>query len=372
MNLQPLTSNSEPLTRESTASAPFFSIIVPVYNVAPYLSECLDSVLAQTYPNWECLCVNDGSTDESGAILDEYAQKDARFRIFHQPNAGVSVARNLALDNICGKYFGFLDPDDILDCKYIEHLISLVDGQDDIVGAIGWKTFYDGSFEEKEICLPKAETGLHASSDISAMFETGGLWNKIYPTQILKRNSHLRFIRHLRLGEDMEWLVQFLMLTKGVIVDCSYQGYYYRLRQKSLCHGRSALECALCYWDDTVALASSPITKERPYLLLEWLARCTTSHIYPIRTLADMRVIVQAVERDGTQIWRTALTWPQDDWFKHWKNHHHIIARAYARVFLSPFSINVKAWLLYFVTWYYRVYFKMGRLFKRVFNRIHK
>lgn len=66
---------------------PFFSIIVPVYNVAPYLHECLDSVIAQTFTDWECLCVDDGSTDDSGAILDEYAQKDPRFRVFHQANA---------------------------------------------------------------------------------------------------------------------------------------------------------------------------------------------------------------------------------------------------------------------------------------------
>ena len=82
---------------EVEKSKPFFSIIIPVYNVAPYLRECLDSVLAQTYPNWECLCVNDGSTDGSSAILDEYAEKDSRFRVFHKTNGGVSAARNISL-----------------------------------------------------------------------------------------------------------------------------------------------------------------------------------------------------------------------------------------------------------------------------------
>ncbi len=93
---------------------PYFSIIVPVYNVAPYLREALDSVLAQTFTDWECLCVDDGSTDGSSAILDEYAAKDARFRVWHKENGGVSSARNLGLDNARGEYIGFLDPDDIL------------------------------------------------------------------------------------------------------------------------------------------------------------------------------------------------------------------------------------------------------------------
>ena len=93
-------------------SKPFFSIIVPVYNVAQYLKGCLDSVLAQTYPNWECLCVDDGSTDESSAILDEYAQKDPRFRIFHKKNGGVGSARNCGVANACGDYVLFLDGDD--------------------------------------------------------------------------------------------------------------------------------------------------------------------------------------------------------------------------------------------------------------------
>ena len=97
---------------------PFFSIVIPVYNTAPYLRECLDSVHAQTFGDWECLCVDDGSTDGSGAILDDYAARDRRFRVFHQANGGVSAARNRALDELStascedGGYVWFLDSDD--------------------------------------------------------------------------------------------------------------------------------------------------------------------------------------------------------------------------------------------------------------------
>ena len=96
--------------------APLFSIIIPVYNVAPYLRECLISVLAQTFANWEAICVDDGSTDGSGAILDEYAAKDSRFHVIHQANAGVSAARNAALDRLTDSdgYVWFVDADDMV------------------------------------------------------------------------------------------------------------------------------------------------------------------------------------------------------------------------------------------------------------------
>ena len=89
-----------------------FSIIVPVYNVAQYLRECLDSIVAQGYRNWECICVDDGSTDDSGAILDEYAARDDRFVVVHQANAGVSAARNRGMDEASGDYILFVDGDD--------------------------------------------------------------------------------------------------------------------------------------------------------------------------------------------------------------------------------------------------------------------
>ena len=97
----------------ATGKKPFFSIIIPVYNVAPYLRECLDSVLAQTFPDWEAICVDDGSSDGSGAILDEYAAKDVRFRVIHQHNRGVGAARNAGLDAAKGGWVLFLDGDDL-------------------------------------------------------------------------------------------------------------------------------------------------------------------------------------------------------------------------------------------------------------------
>lgn len=94
---------------------PCFSVIVPVFNAAAYLTDCLDSLLGQTETDWECLCVDDGSTDASGAILDNYAARDNRFHVIHQDNAGEGPSRNRALDAVRGRHVVFLDSDDILE-----------------------------------------------------------------------------------------------------------------------------------------------------------------------------------------------------------------------------------------------------------------
>ena len=88
------------------------SIIVPVYNVEPYLHRCIDSILAQTYTNFECILIDDGSTDNSGHICDEYATRDKRIKVIHHQNNGVSAARNAGLNIADGDYIGFVDPDD--------------------------------------------------------------------------------------------------------------------------------------------------------------------------------------------------------------------------------------------------------------------
>ncbi len=95
---------------------PFFSIIVPTYNVEDYLEACITSLVTQTFVDWECLCVDDGSSDKSGLLLDGAVRNDARFCVIHQPNGGVSAARNRALKHprLRGVYIGFVDPDDLL------------------------------------------------------------------------------------------------------------------------------------------------------------------------------------------------------------------------------------------------------------------
>ena len=91
---------------------PAISVIIPIYNVEKYLRRCLDSVLNQTFSDWEAICVNDGSPDGSAAILSEYAARDARFKIVNKPNGGLSDARNAGMAVATGDYILYLDSDD--------------------------------------------------------------------------------------------------------------------------------------------------------------------------------------------------------------------------------------------------------------------
>lgn len=118
---------------EEMDTSELISVIVPVYNVEQYLKRCLDSLLKQSYENFEILLVNDGSTDSSSLICEDYAKRDERIRVFHQMNAGPSAARNTGITFATGKYITFIDSDDFVEETYLEHLYrALVDNDSDI------------------------------------------------------------------------------------------------------------------------------------------------------------------------------------------------------------------------------------------------
>ena len=118
---------------QSVKTSPTISVIVPVYNAEKYLHRCIDSVLAQTYKDFELLLIDDGSKDSSGAICDEYAAKDTRVRVFHKENGGVSSARNLGLDNAQGEWITFVDSDDYIEENFLESFEGNLDA-DLVVG----------------------------------------------------------------------------------------------------------------------------------------------------------------------------------------------------------------------------------------------
>ena len=109
---------------------PLVSVIVPVYNVYPYLHEAIDSVINQTYTNLEIILIDDGSTDGSGEICDEYAERDSRIRVIHQDNKGLSTARNIGLDSMNGEILAFLDPDDAFHYSFIEKSLAVMINED--------------------------------------------------------------------------------------------------------------------------------------------------------------------------------------------------------------------------------------------------
>ena len=210
-------------TTATTSAKPIFSIIIPVYNVAPYLRECLDSVCAQTLTDWECICVDDGSTDSSPAILDEYAAKDKRIKILKQENAGSGYARNKALDMACGCYICFMDPDD----KYpyndvLDKLCAAARDSDcDIVGGNLRFMAEDGKILKDE------DYGYKGEMKFSETQQQYGYQCYLFKRDLIERNL-IRFPL-LRRRQDPPFFVRCLLSAKSFwgIKDVVYS---YRLR----------------------------------------------------------------------------------------------------------------------------------------------
>ena len=215
-----------------------FSIVIPVYNVAPYLRECLDSVLAQTFEDWEALCVDDGSTDGSGDILDEYAAKDTRFKVVHQKNAGVSAARNAALDRAQSEWLCFLDADDKVECHWLEDIA---------VGAkkhpeVDWiRTSYRDWFEGKEPKpWPKGSPHIREYRVFTNVVET--VWKQMSAAgmpflNIVRRTvvGPLRFDTSIWFAEDACFSADYMHRSK-LLLTIPNDSYRYRLRTNSATH----------------------------------------------------------------------------------------------------------------------------------------
>ena len=184
------------------------SILVPVYNPGPYLARCLDSVLAQSLPFWECLLVDDGSLDGSGALCDEYAEKDSRFRVIHQANAGASAARNAGLSAASAPFVLMLDADDCLDPKALE---TLLDIQQQNPAAFLFFNFTEdpsrlGKPRQEDFCRP------YRAQDVGrliwdAPFPTP--WGKLYRRDLLKKRA-LLFDTSLSCYEDRPFVRNYL------------------------------------------------------------------------------------------------------------------------------------------------------------------
>ena len=186
---------------------PSVSIIVPVYNAEKTIRRCIESILHQSCGDFELLVVDDGSPDSSGAICDAYAAGDARVRVFHKENGGVSAARNLALEQARGKYIQFLDSDDWItpDATLLllraaeEHEADLVIS--DFYRVVGERVSVKGDIEEGSV-LTQEEYAAHMMEN-PADFYYGVLWNKLYRRSIVERYR-------LRMDEEISWCEDFL------------------------------------------------------------------------------------------------------------------------------------------------------------------
>lgn len=206
------------------------SVIIPVYNAEKTLHRCVDSILVQTFSDFEVLLIDDGCKDNSGKICDEYAKKDSRVKVIHKVNGGVSSARNMGLDNAKGEWITFIDTDDYVVNTYLECLIANAEDADMIV--CGFKHFYQGEENHmvlREVYLDKLYDDSNISDLLSKRIE--GLpfrtpWAKLFRRSILVDNS-ITFDESMKLGEDTKFTFQF-MFHISKIKTISLVGYLYR------------------------------------------------------------------------------------------------------------------------------------------------
>ncbi len=235
------------------------SVLVPIYNVAPYLTECLTSISAQTFANWNAICVNDGSADDSGVILDDAIRNDSRLKGIHQPNKGISLTRQRALAQASGKWMAWVDSDDFVGPDFLKHLVETAESSR---AQLVWSDYYEGVPGTwkliSQACYPTPES--IAQTLLSGKL-WGGCWNKLFLTEAV-RQYQLSFTNYTFSSCEDLCFVATLLAHDPICAYTPTADYFYRHRGGSLlrqqryptlrdildgCHVEAILEAALAH-----------------------------------------------------------------------------------------------------------------------------
>ena len=213
--------------------SPQISIIIPIYNVERYLRQCIDSILAQTFTDFELLLIDDGSPDGCPAICDEYAGKDARIRVFHKQNGGVTSARNKGLDNAKGNWIIYIDGDDWIEPTYVEELYNAAINNEADIAICGFRFVYeDGSsvIEHPTIWDDNKQASLNRY--IASIWTTA--CGSIQKSSLYKDNG-VQSPKGLTFCEDFHLMVRLCYFANKVI-SIDRPLYNYRQRSSSIVH----------------------------------------------------------------------------------------------------------------------------------------
>lgn len=210
------------------------SVIIPVYNVEKYLRQCIDSVLSQTFQDFEIILVDDGSTDSSGKICDEYANKDNRIRVVHKPNGGLVSARKVGFEVSSGEYISNIDSDDWLEPN---HLQVLYEGIKKENADISFADFFRNE-NERQVYINNIPTSIEPRQIILDFFNGkihAGLWNKLYRRALFEENK-ISYPKY-DYFEDMHTSISLMMYANEVAY-IPVATYHYRYNSFSLTHNK--------------------------------------------------------------------------------------------------------------------------------------
>lgn len=229
------------------------SIIIPAYNVAGYLEKCLDSIIAQSFTEFEVILVDDGSTDNTYEICDDYAKNDCRIKVIHKKNEGVSIARNIGIEHAKGEYFLFFDGDDFVEPYTCEELYKLIREKQADTILYGYYRFENGKINE--ISYPIFKEGMYEKNSIlkelvprfigidegginrwlrheeKALYvENPALWRAMVSCKLIKENQ-LQFDKSLKVGEDTIFISEYLSYSHRCYVH--HRCYYNLVTRKT-------------------------------------------------------------------------------------------------------------------------------------------
>lgn len=312
------------------------SVIVPVYNIAPYLEECVDSVINQTYSNLEIILVDDGSMDSSGTICDKYAARDKRILVIHKKNGGLVTARKAGLAIAKGEYIGFVDGDDYIEQDFYETLYKEIEEKKtDFVQC--------GATEEREnggsVCLCSWEKEKYVVSDRKEVlinffddfltrkgYINEFIWNKLFSKEFIKKQYALGpdYQQH---GEDFICMCE-CMLNCRSFASIGRELYHYRFREDSLSHSssvemiakmsnliaimRGKLQEHDCYFSEVKNLIDEIFWRSMQY---HWEAamedRLTRFYVPDLEKLHGKRIVLYGAGRCGWEYYRQLRLYSQ-------------------------------------------------------------
>jgi len=271
------------------ATMPKFTVIVPIYNAEQTLRRCIDSIVAQSYTDWEAILVDDGSTDGSGDICDEYAAKDSRIKVVHQENGGTSCARNAGLSHVNSEWVTFCDADDRAFDTWLENFLSIKNDESDVL--------IQGFETDKPVrnTVSKTSYGLDFHTNPQEAFcllfdeiTLGYTWNKAFRMSNI-RNHNLLFDKRFPFQQDQEFVMRFL-LTARYLTSTSKKGYYYCVPNWSEKYKNSApsIKLIASFFESEITLFKHN-TNRKPYFLAQYFQDLCTCIYCSSINLSDIR-----------------------------------------------------------------------------------
>lgn len=211
------------------------SVVVPVYNTGRFLKDCLESIVLQTYHNIEILVINDGSTDDSAEIIEQYAKVDSRIRVISNTNHGVSYSRNCGINLAMGDFITFVDSDDIINRYYVEKMVKAISLDDVSFVVCRYKSFQEGKGSPNGISFGSNKIGILKNDFYELSLLNGLLYSpgeKLYRLNLIKKYN-IQFDEKLSNGEDQLFnFAYYSLITKYCLIN--EELYFYRTRKHSL------------------------------------------------------------------------------------------------------------------------------------------